>query len=287
VSEDFIDADALEGRCACGAQLPVRGAVRCWDCDDRLAAEFAEQQRREEGERRRREWEVHLADVRANLPHHMAAAGVPTGYLRFTRASWEARYGRWEDRESTRGLVGWPQPPLDPAAWLVVFYGPYGRRKTSMATALLAEGLLRGLRCRWWDMNDYLERLRRGIRLERDGHYGHGSYGEVKLEAVDCDLLVLDDLGAVRGARAAPPSPSVVMHDRSQAGWWQEEVAYLLRQRHSWVRATVVTHNGARVEDVGIVDQSLVSRMDVGFAFDMDDGVDHRREAAAADAREV
>lgn len=263
--------------CTCGKtwKNPHGGEGECDDCrrsreaDERRAvACFAKEQ-----ERRR------LSGIRDNLPEFMSRAGIPAGYHRYTRESWEALYGAWEDRESTRELIGWPWQDLHPCDWAVVLYGPYGRRKTSLATSVLVEALCRGLDVQFWDMNDYLERLKLGIRKEKaeQAQLQHGwqmsfelvdavPYTILKNRVLDVPVLLLDDLGSIRGAR-------------SGEGWWREEITFLLRQRHAWNRATIVTTNG-EIESLRVIDPSLVSRLDVRLAWEMDDGTDYRRVEA-------
>lgn len=270
------------GTCEKTFRHPARTPrTECSDCEsdrEQREAEEAHQHRLEEEARRERD---RIADLRANLATHQAHAGVPAGYRRYTRGAWETLYGAWEGRESTRKLIDWPAADLDPLDWLVVFYGPYGRRKTSMATSILGEAICRDMSCVWWDMNDYLEKLKLGIRREKaESAIAKGTlsymprelenvqpYTLIKRWAWESDLLLLDDLGSLKGARP------------SSDAWWREEIAGLLRHRHAWLRATIVTTNG-QIEDLHIIDASLVSRMDVRLAFDMDDGTDYRRADA-------
>lgn len=260
--------------------------LECEKCrDGREAAERRQIRAQREQEAQSREQE-RLAGLRGNLQAHMTAAGVPTGYLRYTKASWERLYGPWRSRDSTAQLERWPSEGLDPQEWLVIFYGPYGRRKTSMATSLLSEAIMGDMSCQWWDMNHYLAELKVGIRRERaeadviSGKIRHlprelesvKPYSLIQRRAWDCDFLVIDDLGSLKGARS------------SRDSWWKEEIGGLLRHRHAWVRPTVVTTNG-KIENLDVIDPSLVSRMDVELAFDMDvDGIDHRRQDAHSES---
>ena len=266
----------------CGAKwkTPRGGEGICSDCQEKADRAEAERQRQWAEAEARKKLEARAAYLRENLTTEMTAAGVPGGYLRYTRDGWEKLYGKWRDRQSTAELIGWPWNDLHPTDWLVLFYGPYGQRKTSMATSLMADAILRDLWCVWWDMTDYVERLKLGIRreqAEKDFSAGRVSrfprelegvktYSEIKTAALDCDVLLIDDLGSVKGARGGE-------------SWWKEEVTYLLRHRHAWNRATLATTNG-RIQDLAAIDPSLVSRMQVRLAFEMDDGNDYRRAEA-------
>jgi hypothetical protein len=199
---------------------------------------------------------------RDELERAVSRAGIPTRYRRYTRESWEARYGPWSTSGLPEAFLSWPSQ--DPEEWLVALYGRYGRRKTSLGTALFIQGLSRGLSGVWLDMNDWVDEMEAGI--------ADGNSSALFMEARNAQLLLIDDLGSIRGARG-----SRKLEDQ---GWWREKVAAVLRYREAWILPTAVTSNltgpGEGIpreatfpHGLSVIDRSLVSRMDVRLAVEM------------------
>lgn len=200
-----------------------------------------------------------------SLFQRLRRAGTPSSYAHLTRRSWEEAWGPWSEHEVYREIVGWP--PASPMPrdrlddWLILLYGRYGHRKTGLATSILGEAIERGFDdVRWEDMNTWL-RMLRWNNFER--------YDVVWWRAAGAQVLVFDDVGSIKGAR--------VGGRRNDQGWWKEEVSEILRYRHAEALPTVVTTNGT-IEDLGEIDRSLPSRMDVKMAWEMGGGVDYRIE---------
>jgi len=163
------------------------------------------------------------------LELQLERAGVPTRYRRFTRAAWEAAFGAWSASPLLSRLEGWPRRGGDPDEWAVSLYGLYGRRKTSLGTAIFSEALLQERRGLWLDMNDWLDSLEAAMGTE------DGAVARLFTSARDVDVLMIDDLAAVRRIRDG---------SRSNVGvWWREKVATLLRHREAWCKPTVFTCN--------------------------------------------
>jgi len=223
------------------------GPQQCDDCRDR-EAEIAREAWR------RREYE----DRRANLSALLSRANCPTRYKHFTRDAWEAAYGPWQGAVTGR-LVGWTGE--EPESWLVLLYGRYGRRKTSLATALLGERIVAGKHGLWWDAAEWTHKLQVGIKDDTSA--------EVYRSAAAVDVLLLDDLGSVIGAREGR---------RAEQTWWAEQLTLLLRHREAWCKPTIVTANIEAVDELGKIDRSLPSRCDVPLAFKLG-GPDYRAVA--------
>jgi hypothetical protein len=196
---------------------------------------------------------------RAILPALLSRAGCPTRYRNFTRQSWEQTYGPWGKGPVTAKLDGWTGE--EPDSWLVLLYGRYGVRKTSLATALLGERIVAGKRARWWDAAEFAQAMQAGIR--------DNSAMDVYEQLASAEVLLLDDLGSVIGGREGR---------RAEQNWWAEQCALLLRHRESWVKPTIVTANIESVSELERVDASLVSRCDVKLAFKLV-GKNYRNEA--------
>ena len=231
-----------------------QNGIPCEACGDfereRVLREAREKERElEEVERARR-----LDSVRSHLWKHLEDCGTPAGYSSFTRASWEKRFGSWEDHDIFRNLIGWPNdcPMRDESRhdWLILLYGKYGRRKTGLSTAIMGEALCMGRSCRFEDMNSWLRELRA---------HDFVNYESVWSRAANVDVLVFDDVGSIKGARIG---------GRRDSDWWKEEVSELLRFRHMHVKPTIVTSNGD-IDSLGEIDRSLPSRMNVRLAWKM------------------
>lgn len=197
---------------------------------------------------------------RDQLPALLAKAGCPPKYRSFTRASWEQTYGPWGKGPVTARLDGWTGETPD--SWLVLLYGLFGRRKTGLATALLGERIVAGKRAVWLDSAEWAEEMKAG--------FADGSSREVYERAAKAEVLLIDDLGSVLGAREGR---------RAEQTWWAEQCALLLRHRESWIKPTIVTANIGEVRELERIDASLVSRCDVKLAFKLT-GPDYRTREA-------
>ena len=207
------------------------------ELQDRWAAERAEREARGRANRI------------ANLSEFLSDAGCPPRYEGFTRTSWEAAYGPWAGSLTGR-LDGWTGETAD--TWLVLLYGLYGRRKTSLATALLGERIIAGKQCLWLDAVDWCQRMQAGFRDD--------TASDIYERAKEAAVLLLDDVGAILGGRSGR---------REEQSWWAEQVAMLLRHREAWILPTIVTANVKSIAELGTIDNSLVPRMDVELAFEM------------------
>lgn len=183
------------------------------------------------------------------LEERLVAAGTPQRYARFTRASWERRYGAWKNHPDLRRLVGWPTEH-DDRSWLVLVTSPgHGERKTGLATAILGEAIEQGLPGRWLSQSGWLRDLKASWTQARRGGE---SEAEVWSRAADARVLVFDDLGGVEAAGAA----------KAGKPWWAIQVAQLLRERESRLLPTIVTAGFGDWRRVGELHSSLVLRMD-------------------------
>lgn len=233
---------------------PVGGTQVCDDCRQKRSAEVAQRELEQAATERQARLE--------RLPGLLAAAGCPKRYQRFTRAAWEASFGPWQGPLSGR-LDGWTGEIEE--LWLVLLYGLYGRRKTSLATALLGERIVAGKRCVWLDAADWARRMQAAIGRK---DLAHAETPEGLYESAErAEVLLLDDLGAILGAREGR---------RAEQTWWCEQLALLLRSREAWIRPTIVTANIEEVRELARIDESLVSRCDVPLAFKLS-GPDYRQ----------
>ncbi len=179
------------------------------------------------------------------VEERLQAAGAPRKYAAFTRASWERKYGPWEEHRLLRRLVGWPHAH-HPDSWLLfIFSRGYGDRKTGLSTAVLGEALARGLRGRWLSQAGWL----RDFKASWNG--GPEKEQEVFSRAADAGILLFDDFGGVEGG-----------HQREKP-WWCRPVTDLLHHRECHQLPTIVTANLGGWRQVGRIHESLVSRMDV------------------------
>lgn len=202
---------------------------------------------------------LELARRRANPEPLLRQAGVPAEYARFTRPSWEREYGRWDNHEKARRLIGWPASrTLVGGEQFVVLYGPYGVRKTSFAASMLGEALARELTGRWEDAFDWL------CDLKGDG-FKH--YDEIWNRIKSPDVVVFDDFASVVGGRA-------VSH-RMDETWAFEQLTAAARWRHMHGRPTLFTINVESISDLEVIDPCLPSRFDVRLKFKMT-GPDYR-----------
>lgn len=218
---------------------PLGGEQICDDCRDDVEASIAAEQTRLDAGR---------AERLRTLPTLLRRAGCPPRYGAYTRASWEASFGAWPAGTVTAKLDGWTGE--EPASWLVLFYGLYGRRKTSLATALLGERIVAGKKAQWWDAAEFGRQMQAGIRDE--------SAQDLYAKLAGAEVLLLDDLGSVVGAREGR---------RAEQTWWCEQLALLLRHREAYIKPTIVTANVESIGELARIDQSLVFRMDVPLAF--------------------
>lgn len=244
----------------CGLQRkhPKGGSVLCDPC--RKLEESEEKTRADDwvAEQSRR----HRRKQLENMPAVLTAAGIPKRYQAFTRESYETKFGAWADDDDLRALIDWEGTGADD--WLAVFYGKYGRRKTGLATAVLVEQIKRGRDCLWLDMNEWLDKL--------EASFGN-EFSELSQQlrteyAASVEVLLLDDVGSIRGGRTGR---------REAQSWWRERVASLLRSREMHQRATLLTGNFSNIEELARIDASLPSRLAVDLAFEMT-GPDRRLE---------
>lgn len=240
---------------------PIGGAQTCDRCrEENEIAEAAEVSSEELA--------ALVEQRRERLPQLLAKAGCPKRYQSYTRASWEEIYGPWtgpKAGEVTPRLEGWTGE--SPETWLVLFYGAYGQRKTSLATALLGERLVAGKQCVWLDTAEWVRDMKAAFGVER----GEGTTTEQIYErARDAEVLLCDDIGAVIGARSG---------NRGDQTWWKEEFSRLMRHREMWVKPTIGTANIRSVGELAEIDRSLVSRMDVDLAFEFRENKDYRIRA--------
>lgn len=227
----------------------MQGAEESDHRADRAAAEAIEQAKKR----------------RAQLPNLLEKSGVPTRYAQFTRESWEQKYFPWEKpikgfESVTPKLLTWSGHVG--SEWLVIFYGRYGQRKTSLATALFGERLVAGEKGLWLDAATWIHDMK--------ARFGKDDEEEVFERARAADLLLVDDLGSILGARSGA---------REQQSWWKEQFALLFRDREMWIKPTIVTANIMSISELGAIDHSLVSRMDVDLAFLFDSEKNFRSES--------
>ena len=261
-----------------------------WDNDDN-AAPLCDEHREEavrEDERLRVAIQNEAAGavrlhIRENQREALLAAQVPAQYAGFTHSSWEERYGIWPGRSTPQGPdlttteflgemtdwpVGWtsdsgwgqPERTLD---WAVVLYGDVGARKTGLATAVAVNAMGCGRvlpgDVLYIDMCTWLRCLKRD-KFE--------NYDEVWWAAAHAKMLIFDDVGAVHGNKLS------LLEMGLKPGWWQAEVAELIRYRHMWAKPTVFTSNGT-LQAMGAIDASILSRISVRLQWRCE-GEDHR-----------
>ncbi len=209
-------------------------------------------------------WHLCQCQRDMNRRSAMRKAGVPRQYLEFTREHWEANIGPW-GQGLLRGLESWPPRICSSADWLVAIYGKFGRGKTSLATALLGEALRKSRTAKWIDCNDWIDAMEAAMAEP-------GGQAREYLAVRDVPVLVLDDLGAIRGGRTAAKAES--------RSWWREKVASLLRHREMQLMPTVITSNlvkpavGVAEHEtwpagLALFDRSLISRCNVPLAIEL------------------
>lgn len=239
---------------------PLGGLQICDDCAEMQSVE----EENARAERASAELIEQMRKRREQLPRLLEKAGVPTRYANFTRDSWEAKYFPWARpiagfQEVTPKLLKWTGHTA--SEWLVIFYGRYGQRKTSLATALFGERLVAGEKGLWIDAATWIHDMK--------ARFGKDDEEEVFERARNADLLLVDDLGAILGARSGA---------RESQSWWKEQFALLFRDREMWVKPTITTANIMSISELGAIDHSLVSRMDVDLAFLFDSEKNFRSE---------
>lgn len=171
-------------------------------------------------------------------------AGVLGRYL------W-CRMDNFEGLEKLCGLLGcdlrqWPFE-RSPEGWsfsersTLVAFGPTGTGKTHLATGILARCLEAGVRCRWFDVADWLTTLKGTIGASREG--GRSQYHPWLDAARSTPVIVLDEL---------------VLEDLTTP-FTSGTVAEILRIRYAKQLPTIVTTNND-VETIHEFDVRLGSR---------------------------
>ncbi len=240
---------------------PMGGLQICDDCAEIQVAEESNMRLEREAEEQIQK----LQRRREMLPQLLEKAGVPTRYANFTRASWEAKYFPWSRpikgfEEVTPKLVNWTGHSS--SQWLVLMYGRYGQRKTSLATALFSERIVAGEKGLWIDAATWIHEMKAA--------FGKDNEEEIFEKAREADVLLVDDLGSILGARSGA---------RESQSWWKEQFALLFRDREMWVKPTITTANIMSISELGSIDHSLVSRMDVDLAFLFDSDKNFRADS--------
>jgi hypothetical protein len=184
------------------------------------------------------------------IPYLMQQALVPSSYMRYTRTSWESKYGKWIDVDDYLSILGWPPhaEEISESEWCVLMHGMPGSRKTSLATSLLVEAMCVGWRCMWIDAAEYVNSVRSLVSSgDTDGANVYRS------RILNVGVLLIDEL------------PYTRMND-----WRSEELARVLKYRHRCSKPTIVTTNG-NIDDLGNIDERLPSRVLAAIVITMDD----------------
>lgn len=113
----------------------------------------------------------------------------------------------------------------------ILFMGPCGTGKTHLAVALLTRLVLRGAEGRFLDYQAFLLELQSIISKQ-------GNEAEYMKQYLECDCLLLDDVGARRISEFAIDS-----------------IAYLLNERYSHDRMTILTTNYPDKGEVTLADR--------------------------------
>lgn len=174
------------------------------------------------------------------IPDLIRRAGIPADYRSFTKEQYP---GTWPGEQ----VGAWPhEKPL------VFITGPVGAGKTHIGTALLIERIKGGQRCRWWDVGDLFETMKRMIGDPR------GADDRLEQELLEIPFLLLDDLGV-----------------KHKTAWSDFKLAYVIRQRLSHERATILT---SAVDLIGLdeIDPGLASRLARQIVINLEGEPDHR-----------
>lgn len=198
----------------------------------------------------------------------MCLDDVPKRYRRYTRESWEARWGSW-DSQRLVSLTGrnWTLAEIsetfigDEGIWLLALYGLHGRRKTSLGTSVFFEAMATGMSGMWVDAETWLREQHLGIK-ERPGVQNWRSADQSLLESQGVDMLLMDDVGAV--------------HTR---GWAVDQLSLLLRHREAEIKKTILISNAEDSRAFEELNHSLPSRIgSTPLQFKLE-GNDYRLEA--------
>lgn len=128
-----------------------------------------------------------------------------------------------EASELLPDIAGWT--PIGGEAPCIYLHGLVGRGKSYQAAALLKVGWMRWTRhhgkpptIQWWQVGRLLQQMRASM----------GKSGSEDLSAAlfDCDLLVLDDLGAER-----------------VTDWTREQILLIISERYDRYASTIITSN--------------------------------------------
>lgn len=282
-----IEALAIERCPECGSEMQVPGSEGevheelCWGCQERALE--VEQQRAKTAEAGAR-----TASIAANPNTALLAAGVPATYAALTRQTWEREYRPWPTKlvprePGSKGTAEWFMSEMaqwpagwtvdegwdDPSRhvdWAVMLHGLYGGRKTGLSTAVAANAMARGAlfpeHLVFADMCVWIKLMKRNRFAESDYWWWR---------AADAPMLIFDDIGAVKDARLDD------LERGAKKGWWQYQVAELVRYRYMHAFPTLFTSNGT-VEAMAAIDPSLPSRLDVRLQWEVE-GQDFRRRA--------
>jgi len=151
----------------------------------------------------------------------------------------------------------------------LVLLGASGYGK-SMGAALLAKELcLSGVWVKFITNAELLERRKNLIRIEKECErsedftaYNQAEY-LLRFFEYECDLLVLDDVGK---------------EYRAKSGYSDSGLDMLLRRRHAYRKATIITSN-LSMDDWHSYNSSMASFMhDIGEVVEINDGCDHRAD---------
>ena len=212
-----------------------------------------------------------------HIGEYMARAGAPRRYLAYTRETWEAKYPPWSKTTMT-SIHGeklsleeisqiWLDQENPPDDWLLVIFGEVGMRKTSFGTAVLAKAVEAGEDCRWIDAERWVDDLEYGMRDPSRPNPGWRTTAEVFRDSSKAGRLMIDDLGAIRVARAGR---------RSEQDWWKERHALQLRERESQMWPTIVNSNMGNLDQLAAINYSLPSRLKAARLAFRVTGQDHR-----------
>jgi len=174
-------------------------------------------------------------------------AEVPRRYRHCNRWTWK---GDWPS-----AVDAWqPAPGADP--WALLLLGDPGVGKTHVATTLYLKLGAGFRRRRWVSVEDLVRSEQRAIAGRQSGD----NRGEGGLDsALDCELLLLDDVGSGRGTE-----------------WATALVASVLYHRHEHMAPTIITSNAKCAEDFAVFDHRISSRLREGTLRVLLEGPDRR-----------